>query len=247
MRTTAGYTAKHHTDPTRTDHSVSCTCSPWLAAAVIPLGLAPVAWGLQNRLELSLPLYSWTGLLLMLSVGVITYTDIRSYRIPNWVTYPAFCWGLAINALASTPLGQPYAAALGAVGLGQALLGAVVLFVVMLIVLSFTGGGAGDVKLAAAIGALLGLGRGVDAVAYAMALAGVGMIVIGLFRYGPLRLLDSAVRPIAWRLLPVWIDAPQEEHYRLIRCPVPLGPFFAAGVVVVLLDLGPGMQSLMSY
>ncbi len=229
------------------DGFIAAARSPWVLAGAIPLTLAPIWLAIREHFAFTLPINTLTGLVLLLAAGVVTYTDVRSYRIPNWVTYPAFCFGLVVNALASTPLGEPYAAALGAVGIGQSLIGAIVLFVVMLLIFSFTGGGAGDVKLAAAIGALLGLGRGIDAVAYAMALAGVGMVVLGIIKFGPIRMLDAAIRPIACRLWPVQIDAPKEDHYRMMRSAVPLGPFFAVGIVIVLLDVGPDLKSLVTY
>ena len=241
--TPAQYVVSSHS-PSRFEETLP---SPWTASVVAPLVTIPMMLAIGSQYSIALPAFTATGAILLLVAGVVTYTDIREFRIPNWVTYPAFCWGLVINTLAGTPVGAACTDVLGAVGIGESLLGAFCLFVVMLVIFSFTGGGAGDVKLVAAIGALLGLGRGMDAVTYAMVLAGVAMLLISLFRYGPIRMVDSAVRPLASRLLPVWVDAPKAEHYQRMQSSVPLGPFFAAGIVMTLFDAGPDVQTLIRY
>ncbi|MDC0936658.1 A24 family peptidase [Pirellulales bacterium] len=219
----------------------------WIAAAATPLAAAPLWLCVRNQLQLSLPLHTFAGLVLILVAVAVTLTDIRAYCIPNWITYSALLWGLAINVAACTTWGASFAAPLGAVGIVPSLLGATVLLIIMLIIFSHTGGGAGDVKLAAAVGALLGLGRGVDAVTYAMVLAGLGTAVIAMVRYGPLRVIDSAIRPVAWKFFPLWIDAPDDRHYRMLRSSIPLGPFFAVGILLVLVDAGPGLQRMIAF
>ncbi len=70
--------------------------------------------------------------------------DIRSRRLPNYLTLP----GAAVMLLGATVLGRG----------GAAVLGAVALFAVYLVVHLITpsGMGAGDVKLAIGVGALTG-------------------------------------------------------------------------------------------
>jgi prepilin peptidase CpaA len=72
--------------------------------------------------------------------------DLRARRIPNWLTVTAFGGGLALNAWASGPNGLLWS--LGGAGLGLLLL---------LPFYAVRGVGAGDVKLLAAMGAVLGL------------------------------------------------------------------------------------------
>ncbi|HMP06290.1 MAG TPA: A24 family peptidase, partial [Lacipirellulaceae bacterium] len=177
------------------------------------------------------------GLILALVAATATITDLAEHRIPNWITYPAILWWLGINIAASTAWGASRAAAWGAVGWQESVLGMVALFGVMLIIFSFTGGGAGDVKLCGSIGALLGLNRGVDAVLMAMVAAGLVLALWLVVRHGPRRLFDATLRPLAWRVLPRWVDAPTEDHLRLMATPAPLGPFFALGIVLVLCDV----------
>jgi prepilin peptidase CpaA len=72
-------------------------------------------------------------------------TDLHSRRIPNWLTVPMAVAGVAFHVLA--PMGF---------GLGASLLGLAVGFSLLLVPYVIGGGGAGDVKLLAALGAWLG-------------------------------------------------------------------------------------------
>lgn len=78
-------------------------------------------------------------------VGVATFTDLRSRRIPNWLVLPFFVAGL----IASTWLH-------GWTGAEQSLYGALLGFVTYGLLFWMGGMGAGDVKLCAAIGAWIG-------------------------------------------------------------------------------------------
>jgi prepilin peptidase CpaA len=71
--------------------------------------------------------------------------DYRSQRIPNWLTVPAAVLGLAYNALA--PHG---------IGLGWSLAGFAIGFALLILPWILGGGGMGDVKMLAALGAWLG-------------------------------------------------------------------------------------------
>jgi prepilin peptidase CpaA len=71
--------------------------------------------------------------------------DLRSRRIPNWMTVPFFIAGLIFHTLTSGWAGFGFAAGGFATGFG-------ILFVLWLI----GGGGGGDVKLMGAVGAWLG-------------------------------------------------------------------------------------------
>jgi prepilin peptidase CpaA len=78
-------------------------------------------------------------------LGVATFTDIRSRRIPNWLVFPFFGIGILVSCWFHGwhGLGQ----SLGGAGLGLLLYG---IFFIM------GGMGAGDVKLSAGIGAWIG-------------------------------------------------------------------------------------------
>jgi prepilin peptidase CpaA len=88
---------------------------------------------------------------LLLAAMVLTagYFDLRYRRIPNWLTLPGFLVGLALNAFLSFRPGQGLLLRNAALGLALAML---VYFPLYLL----RGMGAGDVKLMAAIGSLVG-------------------------------------------------------------------------------------------
>lgn len=86
-----------------------------------------------------------TGLLLIPLAIVITYMDVRYRRIPNKLVLVTLIGGLAVNTMFG---GWP--------GLLASLQGSVIAFALMFILHIFGTMGAGDVKLFAAIGAVLG-------------------------------------------------------------------------------------------
>jgi prepilin peptidase CpaA len=71
--------------------------------------------------------------------------DLRTQRIPNWMTFPAALLGLAANAV----LG-------GVSGLGQSALGMLLGLGLLIVPFILGGMGAGDVKMLAAVGAFGG-------------------------------------------------------------------------------------------
>lgn len=87
--------------------------------------------------------FAWWPTLIV--VGVATFTDLRSRRIPNWLVFPFLIAGLA----ASCWLG-------GWIGIGQSLAGMGLGILIYGFLFWMGGMGAGDVKLCAAIGAWIG-------------------------------------------------------------------------------------------
>ena len=73
--------------------------------------------------------------------------DVRERRIPNWLTYPGIVLGVVLRGLL-----------LGWKGIGSALAGCVLAGGIFLLFYVLRAMGAGDVKLVAAIGSLLGPG-----------------------------------------------------------------------------------------
>ncbi len=87
--------------------------------------------------------FAWWPMVIVL--GVATFTDLRSRRIPNWLVLPFLVLGFVVSTWLHGwhGLGQSFAGA----GLGLLLYG----------ILFWMGGmGAGDVKLCTAIGAWIG-------------------------------------------------------------------------------------------
>lgn len=88
----------------------------------------------------------WIWLLLLAASATATVSDLRSMRIPNWLTVPLFMTGISFWGLTK-----------GLPGLGDSLLGALVAGGIFIGAYILAGGGAGDAKLMLALGAWLGL------------------------------------------------------------------------------------------
>jgi len=91
---------------------------------------------------------------------IASVTDVRSQRIPNWLTFPA---------LILAPIA--YAIAFRLDGLAASLLGVLGCGIIPYVVFQKNGMGGGDVKLFAAIGAVAGFGVGIEAEFYAVIFA----------------------------------------------------------------------------
>ena len=222
----------------------------WSAALLFPLVVGPVwclAWhGSVGRLG------TLTGLILLATLITSAITDFNRQRIYNWVTYPAFLWIVAINVFVSIKmysgesLSPAFAATdfvgptwLGGIGIGECLAGAGVCFLITLFGYDLSGGGAGDVKIAAVIGAVLGLHHGLFAIAYSYVVAGIAIIAWSTWRHGPLALLKAAARTLGRVIGPLWPFVSTSDDQALLLTPVPLGPYFAIGTLLVALELVP--------
>ena len=128
---------------------------------------------------------------------------------------------------------------MGGVGLKECLAGAASAFAVTLIGYHLSSGGAGDVKLAAVIGALLGFQQGIFAVAYSYVAAALAIIVWSAYSNGPLALVKAAGRTIGSWLGPFSPFATSSTDTALLLKPIPLGPYFAIGTLLVVMELVP--------
>ena len=88
----------------------------------------------------------WGWWIAFAAVFVATVIDWNSRRIPNLLTFPLALVGLALNAIVG-----------GWMGLAGALVGLVLGLLIFLLFMALGAMGAGDVKLMAALGALLGV------------------------------------------------------------------------------------------
>src|SRR5258707_9405016 len=93
---------------------------------------------------------------------VAGWTDWRWRRIPNWLTVPALLLGIGVNSFAA-----------GWAGAKESLLGAGLSLGVLLPFVLIRSLGAGDWKLAGALGALLGASRMITVLLGAVVVAGV--------------------------------------------------------------------------
>ena len=108
------------------------------------------------------------AILLSLIAG---WTDLRSRRIPNWLTVPGFVVGVA----ASTVLA-------GWTGLKESLLGTGLAFAILLPFWLLRSLGAGDLKFAAALGAYTGPGRLIDILIGSIFVAGVMALALVIYK-----------------------------------------------------------------
>jgi len=99
------------------------------------------------------------------------WTDLRSRRIPNWLTVP----GLLIGVAANTVLG-------GWSGLKTSLLGAAIGLALLLPFVLLRSLGAGDWKLAGALGAFAGPGLLVNLLLGSVFVAGVMAVVLIIYK-----------------------------------------------------------------
>ncbi len=145
--------------------------------------------------------------------------DLRTHRIPNIVTMPLAALGFGLAAAGSTGL-----------TVGTALFGSFVGLMLMLPGHLLGGTGAGDVKLVAALGALLGPSRVVFAFLYSAIAGGVLAIAVASAR-GRLngtfqRTAQLVTNPVAGKQA---VDAPGANNRFCY------GPAIAAGTVLAAL------------
>jgi Flp pilus assembly protein protease CpaA len=201
------------------------------------------------------------GVCVLAAALVGAVTDFKWQRIPNFITYSTFLWVLALKAVASigappvtqnepVPSVQEISSAatppsasdllvdgrwrriVTSISLADSLGGGLGCFLIMVSVYRASGGGAGDVKLAAALGAGLGVERGLSMLIWTYAIAGTLMLVIVCVRSGPFYFLKATLRSVASVLAPGWAAPPSDEQRAFLRTPVPLGPSFAIGTLI---------------
>lgn len=198
----------------------------WYAAMAFPVVLGFPWLYFAAGSELPEPLGSLNGLILCGLLAVITVTDIRWSLIPNWVTYTTIGWAGLLHAVVAvvptdatltlpTFAGERTATIrewltavepnLGLVGFGAGL-------VVMGGLYWVFQGGAADVKLLVAIGAIVGAERVFAVIALGFVVAAVG-----------------AAAYIMWVAGPAGFVAKKQMSKT-----TPLGPFLATGVILAL-------------
>lgn len=203
----------------------------WCLGLLSPIVLAPV-WCLAMQ-HAAPPWGTAVGCVLLLLLLTSSVTDLHHRKIYNWTTYSAAAWAFALNAWGTW---SPDLEILGSIGFVQSLGGCCGCFVVMLFAYSLARGGAGDVKLAAAIGALIGLERGILTIAVSYVFAGGAILLWSIWKRGPGTLLVALGRLLGSMVLPLWISRPTNADKQLLNTPVPLAGFFAIGTFFVMLD-----------
>jgi len=103
--------------------------------------------------------------------GVAGWSDLRWRRIPNWVTVPGLLVGVTANTVLS-----------GRAGLKDSLLGAGLGLALLLPFVLLRSLGAGDWKLAGALGAFTGPGLLVDLLLMSILVAGVMAVALVIYK-----------------------------------------------------------------
>jgi Flp pilus assembly protein protease CpaA len=166
------------------------------------------------------------GCLAAVVVFVAALTDIRSHKIYNLLTYPAMVGGLLLAAISS---GFGALGFLSPISAGESLSGLLGCGLLMLIPYHLSRGGAGDVKLAMAMGSLIGFQATLQGfcVGYIFAAAYLiirssALVAAHLLAAGGYRLVDGDV-PAA-----ISIERPSMSKS------IPLAGFFLLGMAAVL-------------
>jgi prepilin peptidase CpaA len=168
------------------------------------------------------------GILLIFVLGVfITYYDVRYRRIPNKLVLTGLFCGLLLNAW----LG-------GWRGLGESLLGFSFAFCLMFVVRMYSRAtGPGDIKLFAAIGAIIGWQSVLPAFLIVLITGGV-LAVLNTLRLGTFRVTMERVLLILYGFLPGQqiprFPIPQDQKKAL-----PYGVAICLGSLIALVRLLP--------
>jgi Flp pilus assembly protein protease CpaA len=203
--------AMHPIAPRSTDlrhRTLSVGVALGIVAIVVASGLAG---------STPLPILGWAAAFVFLAVE----GDVRLQRIPNRLTFPALCLALVLATWSHGPH-----------GLATALLGSATAFVLLLAPYAVGALGAGDVKAAMAIGALLGPAPTAVLLAFAFLVGGalaVGRVAAsGELRDLAQRWCTGLVSSIATRRWVYVAAAPGSAAGRGIPFAVALGLAFAA-------------------
>jgi prepilin peptidase CpaA len=167
----------------------------------------------------------------LVASSVAAFSDARTRRIPNLLTFPMLLLGFLVSVLPGST-----------VHFQDALLGCLLLGVPYFFLFVFAGGGAGDSKMMAAIGAWVGLAGAVP-VLVAVSLSGGMLAIAYAILRGRMSDLAGNLRAILWGAALVGFcrvkagDAQQvfPESQRMLRMPygmaIFVGTLLAAGWV----------------
>ena len=75
--------------------------------------------------------------------------------------------------------------------------------------------------------------------AYSYIVAAVAIIMWSTWANGPLAIVKACIRSIGNLFGPLWPFPPSSSDTALLVRPIPLGPYFAIGTLLVVLELVP--------
>jgi len=199
-----------------------------------------------------------TTALLLVFVGIATYTDVREGKIFNKTTYPGILTALAISALA-TLLGveighetdlsgiqengtELWGRRLGALHIVNSVSGFLLCGGMMTVCYVFFAGsvGGGDIKLLAMIGAFYGMYSGLEVLLWTFIIAGCLSLLLLIWKFGVLNLMYRVATYfyylIRFRLRPTIRD----EERTVLKTKLYLAPSALAAVLLVAWQLFRG-------
>jgi Flp pilus assembly protein protease CpaA len=213
----------------------------WRIAVPVPLVLA-VPWVLLCR-GVGAPAEMGTlrGLLLALLLLSATVTDLRRRRIYNWTTYTVLSWMVLLELLGAmlgsvsegeTGFAAAIVAALGILPWRDSLAGFAAGFAIMFVLYNVFRGGAGDLKLVAVLGTLIGANQIIEILIYSYILAGVfaACLVVGVAGPGSVLAFSARTVGVGGRFA--------DSAANVLGClkrQVPMAPFIAGGTLLALL------------
>jgi prepilin peptidase CpaA len=168
-------------------------------------------------------------IVVLVLVTIAAVLDIRSHRIPNWLTYPAWALGLVLGFVAAGPAGAL-----------NSLVGFVATFGPLF--LMFMGGsiGGGDVKLMGGVGALLGFPAGLNALISSILVGGFFAAIILLWQGRLFPILKYAASTAWSKVNPahVPVEAPPEH-----KDSFPFGVAIALGTYLTVISILLGSRT----
>lgn len=221
----------------------------WRQTLSAPFLLLPI-WALLAQYLPPTPFTSLAGCVTLLVLAVCSYTDARWGKIRNTTTYPAILAALAIAACDTVLYRQSdnvmtgQWTILGNSTLLESVMGAFLAFFIMMVIYHLAGGGAGDVKLATALGALLGPTVVLEVILWTYVVAGVCITAWLILTLGPSMLLVWLGRRIGSVILPGLVEPPPKEGFAALQGKVKLAPFFALGTLAVLTGMAGTLELL---
>lgn len=205
----------------------------WRVMMVLPLALVlpwVLAWrGMAGANEAG----TLRALLLVLLLLTATVTDLLRRRIYNWTTYTILGWVVVLELL-GVVLGDEKAKllSLGTLPWRESLGGFAVGFGILFVLYNVFHGGAGDLKLAAVLGALVGIKSILEILVYTYILAGVFAACLLIAVAGPASLVVFMLRALG---IGGSFLAPSAGVRDCLKRRLPMAPFIAGGTVLALL------------
>ncbi len=159
---------------------------------------------------------------ILAGVGLIaTVTDLWRQKIYNWLTLPAILLGLIVNTIQ-----------FGWWGLADSFLGLLLAFTIYLVLGLLGAMKGGDVKLAAAVGALLGWRLTVSALYYGMIMGGIFAVFWALAHGTLIKTLQRVWRALYAAITPGM--RPELELQESDTKPMPYGVAISWGAIAAI-------------